>query len=106
MAFQYNGACYETPESLLQAIAANSQGVSIHDGIPIAYSSTVTGSTITTTTTQGTSVTFTPVQIECQLYDLADAAIFSGFVALAWAASWAIVTLRHGVDNGGYGGGQ
>ncbi len=53
MAFQYNGACYETPESFLQAVAANSQGVTLHDGIPIAYSSTVSGTTIITTTSQG-----------------------------------------------------
>ncbi len=106
MAFQYNGACYETPESFLQAVAANSQGVTLHDGIPIAYSSTVSGTTIITTTSQGASVSFTPTQIECQLIDMADSAILSGLVVLAWAASWALVVLRDGVDPGGYGGGQ
>lgn len=106
MAFQYNGACYETPESFLQAVAANSQGVSLHEGQPVAYTSTVANGVITTTTSQGQSVSFSPVQIDCQLVDVADAAILSGLVILAWAASWAVIAMRHGVDQGGYGGGQ
>lgn len=106
MAFQYNGACYETPESFLQAVAANSQGVSLHEGQPVAYTSTVANGVITTTTSQGQSVSFSPVQIDCQLVDMADAAILSGLVICAWAASWALVVLRNGVDQGGYGGGQ
>lgn len=101
MAYQHKGVCYETPESLLQAIAAESQGVSFFEGRPVSYTSVVSNGAIVTTSSDGHSVTYAPNLIECQLIGLTEAGALSGLVVLAWIAAWAVVTLRHGVDYGG-----
>lgn len=99
MAYQHKGVCYETPDSLLQAIAADSQGVTIVDGHPVTYTSVVSGGSVVTTSSLGHSSTYSPTLIDCQLVGMADASMLSGLVVLAWAATYCVVTLRHAVDD-------
>lgn len=98
MAYHYKGVCYETPDSFLTAMAADAQGVEFVDGRPVSYISSVSGGSITVTSSDGNSITYTPTLTECQLVGMADAATLSGLVILVWAVTFAIVVLRNGVD--------
>lgn len=94
MSYQYKGLCYNTPENLLAAMAADMSGAGVSsNGTPVSFYTRVEGNSLKTISSSGNITFITPELIECQLITLPQASVIIGSIALVWALAFGYRTL-------------